>query len=69
MVLCVLQLRFGLFKAFGQRFSVIRRGDTLLFFENAAEIKGIVIAHNGGNFRHIIIGCFQQAYRIVDAEC
>ena len=43
-----------------QLLSVIRRGDTFLLFENAAEIERVVVADDRGNLCHIVVGAFKQ---------
>ena len=48
--------------------SVVGRGDTLLLFEDAAEIQGVIVADDGGYFCYIIISAFQQADRVVDSN-
>lgn len=39
--------------------AIVGRGDTLLFFEDAAEIEGVVIADDRGNLRYIVIRTLQ----------
>ena len=51
-----------------QKLSVFRGGNTFLLFEQATEIQGVFIAHNGGYLGHIVICCFQQTDSIVDSS-
>ena len=48
--------------------SIVRRGDTFLLFEDAAEIQGVIVADDGGYFCYIIISAFQQADCVVDSN-
>lgn len=41
-------------------FPELGRGTSILFPEQAAEIQRIIIADQLGNFRHIVVGCFQK---------
>lgn len=51
-----------------QQFSVFRWGHAFELSEQAAEIKGIVIAHKGRDLSHAVIGGFQQAGSIVHPD-
>lgn len=51
-----------------QGFSIIGRGHSAQFFEDSAEVKGVVITNNGSNLCYIIIRGFQQAHCIVDTD-
>lgn len=53
---------------FSQHFSVVRRGDALLLFEDTAEIERIIISYNGGYFCYIVLCRFQKTDSIVDPD-
>ena len=47
---------------------IIRRGHPRLFFEQPAEIQGIVVPHDGSHLRHIVIQGAQQTLGIFNAH-
>ena len=49
-------------------FAKVRRGHSILFLEEPAEIERVIIADNTGNFRNIIIGRFQQCLCVRDTQ-
>ena len=59
--LCVVCVRF-------QKFPVVRGGHAFEFAEEAAEVEGVLVAYNGGDLRHRIIGGFQKAGCVIDSD-
>lgn len=57
------------FSAAREQLPVFGRGDSLLFFEEAAEIHGVVVAHDGGDLVDVVIRGLKEAHGVVDAAC